>query len=154
MPMARRNIVAGLALLAFGSWYAYLAGNLPTRDVMPNTPGPAFFPTIIVVSVMALSAALVVAGFRAEPTEASGKSKPQEGYEPFLAVGAFLVFLAALPHAGFIVCSIPFFGALMYLYGSRNWLMIAVLSVVVPLALYIIFRHGFQIVLPRGILAF
>ena len=154
MPMARRNIVAGLALLAFGSWYAYLTGNLPTRDVMPNTPGPAFFPTIIVAAVMVLSAAMVIAGVKGEHTARAADPSRDRSREPILAIGAFLIYLAALPHIGFILCSIPFFGVLMYLYGSRNWIMMIIVSVVLPLVLYTIFRHGFQIVLPRGILAF
>jgi len=71
-----------------------------------------------------------------------------------LAVGGFIIYLAALPYAGFIVASVLFYAALMYLYGSRNWLMIGASSIIIPVALFVLFRYGFQIILPRGVLAF
>ena len=148
MSMAHRNIVAGLSLLVFACWYAYLAGNLPERDVVPNTPGPAFFPTIIAASV------LVVSGWRGLQTEASAKMAEFASRDGAYAIGAFLVYLAVLPYAGFIVASIPFFAVLMFLYGTRSPAVIDAVAVIMPLILYTVFRHGFQIVLPRGILAF
>ena len=154
MSMAHRNIVAGLSLLVFACWYAYLAGNLPERDVMPNTPGPAFFPTIIVASVLVLSLALVVSGWRGLQPEASAKMAEFASRDGAYAIGAFLVYLAVLPYAGFIVASIPFFAVLMFLYGTRSPAVIGAVAVIMPLILYTVFRHGFQIVLPRGILAF
>lgn len=154
MSMARRNVIAGAALIAFACWYAYLAGSLPSRDIMPNTPGPAFFPTIIVCAVLLLSVALLATGIialRKESSEEPGKTKAGQGA---WAVAAFATYLATLPYAGFIAASIPFFAVLMYLYGTRNRLMLGAVSVGMPVALYIVFRFGFQIVLPRGLIAF
>ena len=154
MPMARRNIVAGLALLGFACWYAYLAGNLPERSVMPNTPGPSFFPILIVTAVMVLSVCLIGVGLKAGGQSDSRKVENFAEKDGWLAICAFVVYLAVLPYAGFIIASMPFFGVLMYLYGSRNWLLMIATSIVVPLVLYTVFRHGFQIVLPRGLFAF
>lgn len=154
MTMARRNTIAGLALMAFGVWYAYLIGNLPERSIMPNTPGPSFFPIIIVSVVLLLSAALLatgIIGLRQRGNDADANSLKQPA---LLTVGVFIVYLASLPYAGFIIASVLFFAAMMYLYGSRNWLMIAVSSTIIPTVLFVLFRYGFQIILPRGILAF
>lgn len=154
MTMARRNIIAGFALIAFGIWYVYLIGNLPERSIMPNTPGPSFFPIIIVSAILLLSAALLVSGFLALRLPEANKAKPISSRVATFAIGTFIAYLTVLPYAGFIIASILFFAALMYLYGSRNWLMIAGSSIIIPLVLYVLFRHGFQIILPRGILAF
>lgn len=154
MKMARRNTIAGLALMAFGVWYAYLIGNLPERSIMPNTPGPSFFPIIIVSAVLLLSAALLVSGIIGMRQTESNTDERSSERPAILAVGIFIIFLASLPYAGFIVASVPFFAALMYLYGSRNWFLIAGSSITIPIVLFVLFRYGFQIILPRGVLAF
>lgn len=157
MIMAKRNIVAGLVLIALGAWYSYQIGNLPDRSLMPNTPGPSFFPILIVTALLALSLSLLAVGVielrRAGHVDAGASSGPLQR-APIYALAAAILYLAALPYAGFIVASVPMFAALMYFYGSRNKIMIAISSVLIPVALYIIFRFAFQIVLPRGILEF
>ena len=147
MPMAWRNIVAATALLAFSAWYAWLANGLPERS-LPNTPGPSFFPLVVITLVAVLSAALLVKGIAdsARPGAVSPLAP--------LAVGSFFVYLALLPVAGFVIASVAFFAALMFLYGSRRPLHIAAASLVAPAVLFVLFRYGFQIVLPRGPLGF
>ena len=154
MTMARRNTIAGLALMAFGIWYAYLIGNLPERSIMPNTPGPSFFPIIIVTAVLLLSAAMLVSGIRGLRQPGSDAGKHINNRPAVFAIGTFFVYLALVPYAGFIIASVLFFAGLMYLYGSRNWLMIGASSIIIPVMLFVLFRYGFQIILPRGILAF
>lgn len=154
MTMARRNTIAGLALMAFGVWYAYLIGNLPERSIMPNTPGPSFFPIIIVSAVLLLSAALLTTGIIGLSKPGNNAGVRNSGRPAVLAVGLFIIYLASLPYAGFVIASVPFFAALMHLYGCRNWLMIAVSSTIIPIVLFVLFRYGFQIILPRGMLAF
>lgn len=154
MAMAHKNIIAGLALIAFGAWYAYLIGGLPERTTMPNTPGPSFFPIIIVSAVLLLSAALLILGLvnaRKATDAPAGQHSPPGA---ILAITAFVTYLVVLSSAGFIIASVPFFAVLMYLYGSRNRLMIASASLIVPIALFVMFQYGFQIILPRGLLAF
>ena len=163
--MERRNILAGLVLLALSAGYGYLIGTIPDRT-LPNTPGPTFFPWIIAGAAAALSLALVLQGVAALAGSAKGlvgaqaaedEVKPEAdgpGKGFLLAVAAlvwFALYLAALPFAGFIVASFIFFGGLMLLYGARNPLLIAVASCAIPAALYLLFRHVFTILLPTGI---
>lgn len=150
MPMAWRNIVAGSGVLAFSAWYAWLAGGLPERS-LPNTPGPSFFPLVVISLAAVLSAALVIQGIMALRTDADTAPQGAESRLPALTIAAFFVYLAALPFAGFILASIVFFAALMLLYGSRKPLLIGIASTAVPVVLFVIFRYGFQIVLPRGV---
>ncbi|MDH3700304.1 MAG: tripartite tricarboxylate transporter TctB family protein [Alphaproteobacteria bacterium] len=151
--MARRNVVAALALLAFGAWYAWLSAGLPERH-MPNTPGPSFFPLVIVTLLVGLALALLIKGIAdlrsGRDRDAPGRLSPGA----LSAVTAFLVYLGALPFAGFVVSSVIFFAVLMVLYGGRKPLLIGVAATLVPVALFVIFRYGFQIVLPHGVLGF
>ena len=154
MNMARRNIVASLVISALGIWYAVLIQDLPERTSMPNTPGPAFFPTVIVTALLTLSLILAASGIAAI-RKSTGFSEPRfPDWPPAIAIGAFVAYLAALPVVGFIISSAAFFAILMILYGCRSRIMVACASVAVPIALFALFRYGFQIILPRGLFSF
>jgi putative tricarboxylic transport membrane protein len=153
MPLAWRDILAALGLLAFSAWYAWLASELPERS-LPNTPGPSFFPLIVIALVAALSVALLVRGGMALRAPRGADRHGAFSPTAALMLASFAVYLALLPLAGFIVASMAFFATLMLLYGSRNPLLIGAASTGLPIILFLIFRYGFQIVLPRGILGF
>jgi putative tricarboxylic transport membrane protein len=147
--MRNRNVVAALALIALGIFYGYLTAGLPKRS-LPDTPDPSFFPWIITVSLLVLSVALLVQGLRGPrsiPDLAGGLRAPTV----FLTL--FVVYVAALPFTGFVIASVPFFAALMWLYGERRRGWIGVVSLALPVILVLVFRHGLQIPLPTGVLA-
>ncbi len=61
MPMHLRNIIAAVVLLAVGVAYTVLTFQLPERS-LPNTPGPNFFPLVIVVIFLVLALSLLIQG--------------------------------------------------------------------------------------------
>ena len=65
-------------------------------------------------------------------------------------LGLFALYIALLPVAGFVVASIPFAAVMMWLYGSRNPLLVAIGAVVLPLLLSQLFGGVFRIPLPHG----
>ena len=153
MSMAGRNVVAAIALLAFGALYAWLSTGLPERN-MPNTPGPSFFPLVVVTLLIGLALALLVRGI-ADLRSGRDRVVPDSlppGALPALA--SFLVYIAVLPYGGFVVSSVIFFAVLMRLFGGRKPLLIGAAATLIPGALFVVFRYGFQIVLPYGVLGF
>ena len=147
--MARRNVLAGLVLLAISIGYGLTTVALPDRS-LPNTPGPAFFPWLITIVLLVLSVALVTRGLidaRAATDEAPGYRVPSRGW---LALSSFILYLVMLPYLGFVLASVPFFAVLMWLYGERNKMIVAVASIVIPVVIFYLFTEGFQILLPRG----
>lgn len=151
MSMAHKNIAAAIGLLAFTGWYAVLTTGLPDRDIMPNTPGPSFFPWLITAALSALSIALLVQGFTRLKRADGAVAGQRDLKTPILALASFAIYLAALPYFGFVPASVIFFAALMWLYGARNPLMIAAGAIAGPLILFVLFRYGFNIILPRGL---
>ena len=151
MSMAHKNIAAAIGLLAFTGWYAVLTTGLPDRDIMPNTPGPSFFPWLIVAALTALSVALFVQGITRLKRANGAVAESQDLKTPVLALASIAIYLAALPYLGFVPASVLFFAALMWFYGARNPLMIAAGAVLGPLTLFVLFRYGFNIILPRGL---
>lgn len=153
--MRRRNIAAALGLIVFGLVYGYLSWWLPVRS-LPNTPGPSFFPLVVTAFLLALSAALLFQGLSL-PREAAAPSGAATGRldtrAALFALGALLLYVVLLPTLGFILATAPLFAVLMVLYGERRPLAVVVGAIVMTAVLYGVFRHGFGIFLPRGLLA-
>ena len=149
MSMGHRNLTAGIVLLAVGIGYALATGQLPDRT-LPDTPGPAFFPWLIAIGLIGLSAALTVRGLiaiRRRDEESSGYRLPRRGW---FALGGFAAYLLLLPFAGFVLASVPFCGGLVVLYGERKVVIVGAAAVLIPLILFVVFSMGFQVLLPRG----
>jgi hypothetical protein len=153
--MRRRNIIAAVVLIVLSLGYGALTTQLPIRS-LPNTPGPPFFPWVNTVILLALSIGLLVQGLRATATEDSGQAtapiNPAQRRLAVWALGAFIAYLVVLPGLGFLVATTPFFAVLMVLFGERRWLWVAIGSITMTTLLYVLFRHGFSVFLPRGIL--
>lgn len=154
--MRRRNTVAAVVLIVCDLIYGYLTWGLPDRS-LPNTPGPAFFPWVVMVVVLALSAALLIQALAMErgeavPTSDEAATARDNRRPALLVLGAFLAYIALLPTLGFILATVPFFAALMVLFGERRPLLVIAASLAMTAILYGVFRHGFGIFLPRGLL--
>ena len=153
--MRRKNVIAAVVLIVFGLTYGYLAWGLPERS-LPNTPGPPFFPLIVSVIVVLLSAALLFQSLGSPDDTAAPDGSvtlPNARRLALWALAAFIAYVVLLMPLGFIVATVPFFAVLMVLFGERRPLLVAVGAVAATVILYVVFRHGFGIFLPRGLLA-
>ena len=147
--MRKKNIIAGLFLTVLGLAYGYLTTGLPERS-LPNTPGPSFFPWIITLCLLVLSASLTLQGLRMEPKMPETDKTGQHPSSAYIFLGLFVVYLVSLPFFGFLFASIPFFAALMFCYGEVGKLRTASISLGFPIFLFLLFRDVFNIPLPRG----
>lgn len=153
MPMASRDIIAAVGLLIFSGLYVWATFHIPDRSI-PNTPGPSFFPFVIISIVVALAMALLVKGIATLMVSEQRSTGSSNARSPFLMLGAFIVFLVCLPWVGFLIASVVFFAVLMVLYGSRSPIKIVLWSMALPTALYLVFTEIFQVILPTGPLGF
>jgi len=147
--MARRNVIVGLVLAALAVVYGVFALQLPERNI-EGTPGPGFFPELTAAILLILSAALVAQGARAR--HADGRDGAPRGLDMRGAamLGLFAAYILSLPVAGFMVASVPFAAGAMWLYGGRNWLLLAAGAFALPLLLSLLFGQLFRIPLPHG----
>ena len=153
--MRRRNIIAAVALIVLALVYGALTTQLPIRS-LPNTPGPPFFPWINTVVLLALSLALLFQGLTGKDAVADDPPpatlNAAQNRRAIWALGAFVTYLVVLPGLGFIWATAPFFAVLMVLFGEKRWLWVAIGSIGTTVFLYVLFRHGFSVFLPRGVL--
>jgi hypothetical protein len=152
--MRRRNIIAAVALIVLALGYGVLTSQLPVRS-LPDTPGPPFFPWINTAILLALSLALLVQGLIGTSAEKNGQAvstgTAEQRWQATWALGAFLVYLVILPGFGFLLATAPFFAVLMVLFNEPRPVRVAVGSIAMTVSLYILFRHGFNVFLPRGV---
>ena len=147
--MGRKNIIAGIALLALGLVYGYFALHLPVRAI-EGVPGPSFFPILLTLFLVTLSIALVWQGMTQRRTEHADGPEPPLTLRQLVMLGVFTAYLAALPVLGFLAAGIPFFAALVTIYGGLRPIPFVLVAGGIPAGLFFLFRHVFQIPLPRG----
>jgi len=150
--MRNKNVAAALVLIALGAVYGYLTAGLPKRS-LPDTPDPSFFPWIITACLLILSLALLVQGMKANRGARPDVDTAGGLRAPTVFLTLFVAYVAALPFTGFVIASVPFFAALMWLYGERRRGWIVAVSVMLPVILVLVFRNALHIPLPTGALA-
>ncbi len=137
-------ILMGTAILAFREGAA-----MPT---LKRGLGPGGYPMFIAVGLGVLGALLALQALMA----GKGDGKPLFNLS-WSALGRVLLFAAltfgyiqAIPWLGFILASIPFLFAATRFFGYRRYGVNAAVSVLLPLAVYAVFRYGFLVLIPTG----
>lgn len=152
----RNELIAGLAMLGAGVAYLVLTMNLPRR----GTIDAAFVPWVLAVSLCLLGALQLwmwrkLPDKRAEPAE-----KPETIDYPtvFKTLALVLLYTALMEPVGFLITTA------LYLYvqfivltpaeQKVKHLRYALIAVVSAVLIFYIFRHGFDLLLPVGLLDF
>ena len=156
--MGLRNIVGGVVILGLTLYYGGLATLLPKRTTT-DAPGPHFFPYLITISILALSAMLIFQGVRGLKDSGGlvdlrpDRPSSNENFSISRAAAGLLItglYFFALSTFGFFWSTPVFFAALMWVTGERRPLVLLGLAIVVPMFLFFLFRDLFQLPLPRG----
>ena len=107
--MKKVNIILAALLIALGIFYAYLAANLPDRN-LPNTLGSDFMPWVLVGCLLFLSLLLLIKTvFGGSPEQFDFSISPKEGFGViFLGVCVFGIEDALV---NFIILDARFFRA-------------------------------------------
>lgn len=149
--MDKRNVAAAIVLMLIAAVYGFLTADLPKRT-LPDTPDPAFMPWINTILLGGLSLLLLVRGLAGRQPAQAEAGDAAAILQPVLFLTAVAGYIAVLPGLGFVLASVPFFAVAMLLFGERRKLWILLGAVATPILLFAVFRHGFSIVLPRGVM--
>jgi hypothetical protein len=149
--MRKKNIIAAVVLIIFTLIYGGFTAFLPVRT-LPNTPDPSFFPWVNTAIILVLSICLLVQGIK-QPATISPSQDGTRRRMIIWAMGAFVIYLAAMPSLGFILATVPFFAVMMVLFGEHRPALVSIGAICMTGVLYVLFRHGFGIFLPRGLLS-
>lgn len=144
----RAGFLAGILLLAGSyTWIAFAELALLSSA---GRLGPGFFPRIIGATLVVLCAWSLVAELGRRARE------PRSKYWRDAVALALLsgLFVAALDVLGGLVSMIAYMAAALATLNRRRTLQNALLAVLLPLAIYLMFRVWLNAAVPRGLLPF
>lgn len=152
----KRELVIGAAMLAAGLAYLYLSSNLPRKAFIDA----AFVPYLLAAGMCLLGTLQLVAAWRQAPKE--DEPATAEAGPDYLTVGKTLGlivgYIAVLQWLGFPIATVAYL-YLQFLVltphdhrvSHPRYLLIALCASVF---IYVVFRHGFDLLLPAGLLEF
>ena len=156
------DYVVSIFYLVLGIALILGARTLPKSKVMEI--GPDFMPTVIGVIIVLLAGLLLkntIADHKMNVAEAE-KAEPEKcDYKRVLAsLTASIVYVNVLKPVGFILSTLVYLFLQIFILApddqrqKKNLILYLVLDVVFTIAVYFLFRYGFKIVLPAGLIAF
>lgn len=150
-----RNVLFTGSILAVGLVYLAMALQMPRGSIA--YPGPGFYPSAIGVFLVVCAAfcfCKAVIEARREQSAAAIPSHAEKGNTraTLQLLGLLVVYVAALPHIGFLL-AIPVFLLLsMRVFGYRHWARSVLITAVIVAIAWAVFIYWLKVPLPRGFL--
>lgn len=152
------DIIVGIVYAVLGLALIIAARMLPKSQVMDI--GPDFMPTVVGTLILVLSIILLVQAvqeLRKNPDKEVGKDE-SDYKRVLLSLILALLYVFLLKPVGFIICTLVYLFCQIYVLApdshrtKKDMIMYLIIDVVFTLIVYYLFRIGFKIVLPAGIL--
>ena len=151
------DLVVGVVTTAFGCFSLFALIPLGVEDpgsINVRALGPAFWPSI--VSGLLIAMGVIITVQAARRLQADNTDEEAGGGFATMRWLAALVLLAGLYVGlhilGMVLASMIALAAFMLLGGERRALLIAIISLALPLVLFVFFRYVANVVIPLGVL--
>lgn len=155
------DLVVSIFYAILGIALIVCAKMLPKSKVMEI--GPDFMPTVVGVIILILAVILFaesVHGFK-KNVEAAKDFKDESDYKRvILSLILSLLYVYLLQPIGFLICTLVYLFAQIFVLApdarrtKKDLALYLIIDVVFTIVVYFLFRYGFTIVLPAGILSF
>ena len=157
------NLIGSILFLALGIWA--LIQTFSFQEVKNTYVQAALFPQIMCAGMLIFSLVLFIQSLAKLMTMKEGDPLAQKaasinfvknrGVLAGLFVALLCVlFVAFFEALGYVICSAIVCLAIMYLIGKRNWVQMVLVSVLVPLVMWLIFYKVLTVNIPMGPLQF
>lgn len=167
MSATKKNIISAIFFLLFST--ALFIGSFFLQQSTSDALGPQFFPRIagialFILSAISLAQNLVKAkkeGPNTEQEEQNFSIKNIKELKPsfILTILLLLAYVLLLDKIGFIImtaiylfCQIVLLMPSGYIRHKGPLISTLLIAIIIPLVLYFLFKNGFEIFLPAGIL--
>jgi putative tricarboxylic transport membrane protein len=147
--MNKKDFYTGLIFLLFTGVIFVLILNSPPLPV-PTKPGPFFFPTVAALLLGGLSLALLISGARQKGPGAQGKGKTMIGRVVWI-ISWCAIYAFTIERLGYLLSTGVVTFALLWYFNRRQWIFNIVMSVGIPISIFILFDTLLKQSLPRGI---
>ena len=152
-----KNFWAGMVMLLLG--LAVISVLIPfgvdePRRVKYAALSPSYYPRIVAICLSVLGLVITVRSALAGTSgEVEGaENRPDALLRIAIVFGILLAMALLLTTLGFIVTTTLALGTAIWFAGERNYVMIAAMAIIIPLALYFFFLKVAGIPIPLGVL--
>ena len=151
----KKEVVIGAAMLATGVIYLFLTANLPRKAFIDA----AFVPYLLAAGMCILGVLQLLAAWGQAPREDAAAAEAGPDYLTVgKTLGLIVGYIAVLQWLGFPIATVAYL-YLQFLVltphdhriSHGRYLLIALCAAVF---IYVVFRHGFDLLLPAGLLDF
>lgn len=157
------NLIASIVLLAFELWAWIQSGKIKTAKnaaVQPST-----FPRIMIIGMMIFTAVLLIQSIiklanmkandpLAERAESLNFIKDKGVLAALIVILLCCVYVYFFKSLGYVVVSALLSGAIMWMIGLRKPVPLLLISILVPLGMWLVFYKFLSVNIPMGVLQF
>lgn len=152
-----RDLILGVVMLAFSGFYLFFTQQIKTRPKLtPSYANARIMPTILGVLLAIVSIVCIVQGIKKmrshDQEEAGEKTDVMTVVLTFAVIIGYIMIMQPL---GFILSTVIYLFLQMLVLApadKRNILLFAIISVAFTAFLFVAFRIGLTMMLPRGII--
>ena len=162
--MAFSNLIGSIIFLAIGIWAWFQTDNFP--EVANTYVQASTFPRVMIVGMLIFAAILLLQSIiklmgAMKPTDPEAVEvstlnplKDKGLAAAYLVIVLCVLFAALFKSCGYILCAMVLSMIIMILIGKRNWLQMILVSVLVPLLMWLVFYKVLTVNIPLGPLNF
>lgn len=150
----RKQISSSLIFIALtGCGFLYCLMNIEDTTLSIH---PLLLPSIVLGLMLLLSVCRLAVGLMMPKETDGAKDRPVISKRTLLTLSLILIYAVLFKSLGFVISSALYLFAQMWLLrtGKKNYVLMAALSVVGPLLIYLLFVYALDVMLPAGILWF
>ena len=157
------NLIGSLIFIALGAWA--LTQTYSFQEVKNTYVQAAVFPQIMCVGMLIFAIILLIQSIiklmtmdendpLAEPTASINFIKDKGVLAALFVVLLCVLFVVFFKSLGYVICGAVLCFVIMVLIGKRNWLQMALVSILVPLGMWLVFYKVLTVNIPMGPLQF
>lgn len=162
--MAFSNLVGSIIFLAIGIWAWFQTDNFP--EVANTYVQASTFTRVMIVGMLIFSVVLLIQSIfklmgTMKPTDPVAAEvgtlnplKDKGVAAAYLVMLLCVLFAALFKSCGYILCAVVLSMIIMFLIGKRNWVQMILVSVLVPLLMWLVFYKVLTVNIPLGPLNF
>ena len=144
--MAFSNLVGSIIFLAIGIWAWLQTDNFP--EVANTYVQASTFPRVMLMGTIKPTDPVAVEVGTLNPLKDKGVAAA------YLVMLLCVLFAALFKSCGYILCAVVLSMIIMFLIGKRNWVQMVLVSVLVPLLMWLVFYKVLTVNIPLGPLNF
>ena len=162
--MAFSNLIGSILFLALGIWAWFQTDGFP--EVANTYVQASTFPRVMIVGMVIFAAILCIQSIiklmgtmkdtdpLAVEVSTLNPLKDKGVAMAYVVIVLCILFAALFKSCGYILCAFVLSMAIMYIIGNRKWLQMALVSLLVPLGMWLIFYKVLTVNIPLGPLNF